>query len=70
MRRPDDRAIAVTPTDDRARLEQLFADVFGSEVVPTLPLRLNMLRNRTRSFHHAIAWPRLGLLCDMGLSQA
>jgi len=68
MRRPDDSAIAFAGTDERARLEQLFADVFGAELVPTLRLRLGVLRNRSRSFHDAIAWTRLGLLSDTRLS--
>ena len=64
MRRPDDSPIAFAGTNERARLEQLFADIFGADVVPTLPLRLGALKNRNRFFHDAIAWTRLALSCD------
>jgi hypothetical protein len=64
MRRPDDCATIWAGTDEVARLKQLFADLFGAEVVSTLPLRLGVLRNRNGSYRDAIAWTRLALSCD------
>jgi hypothetical protein len=58
--RPSNRAGAVEAT----RLKQLYADVFGANVLSTLALRIEAVSGRSRQQRTAIAWARVAQSCD------
>jgi hypothetical protein len=57
---PSDRARAVEAT----RLKQLYADVFGANVLSTLALRIEAVSGWSRQHRAASAWTRVAQSCD------
>lgn len=57
VQRPSGQARAA----ESIRLKQLFADVFGPEVLSTLPLRIEAVDGRTTQRRAAIEWTRQSL---------
>jgi hypothetical protein len=56
VQRPSGKGSAV-----ESRLKQLFADVFGAEVLPTLTLRIEAVSGRTTQRRAALEWTRQSL---------
>jgi hypothetical protein len=61
MRHEGQRPRGQARAAESIRLKQLFADVFGTEVLSSLALRIEGVSGRTRQRRAAIEWTRQSL---------